>query len=174
VGDLWLTPAQVVVEHDDRPLVGRKTPEAAIEAIPIGDRGHRVRWSGDLDREHPDLGGPAPASIGLDVARPHEDAGQPRLEPIGVTQGWEVAPSVDESHLHGVLGVVEIAKDPVRNREKAITRARLVGSRLPAPFERDPMTPVDPRSLDGARDDDYGEDRPTIEDVVLDEIEPIE
>ena len=29
---------------------------------------------------------------------------------------------------------------------RAITRARLVGSRLPAPFERDPMTPVDMRT----------------------------
>ncbi len=37
--------------------------------------------------------------------------------------------------------VVEAADD-VRHRfgERAITRARLVGSRLPAPFERDPMT----------------------------------
>jgi DNA polymerase-4 len=45
--------------------------------------------------------------------------------------------------------VVEAA-DAVRHRygERAITRARLVGARLPAPFERDPMTPVDPRSMD--------------------------
>jgi DNA polymerase-4 len=42
------------------------------------------------------------------------------------------------------------AADAVRHRfgERAITRARLVGSRLPAPFEHDPMTPVDPRALD--------------------------
>ncbi len=49
--------------------------------------------------------------------------------------------------------VVE-AEDAVRHRygERAITRARLVGSRLPAPFERDPMTPVDPRSMDAPDD----------------------
>jgi DNA polymerase-4 len=48
------------------------------------------------------------------------------------------------------------AADAVRHRfgERAITRARLVGSRLPAPFERDPMTPVDPRSLEAAADDE--------------------
>jgi DNA polymerase-4 len=42
--------------------------------------------------------------------------------------------------------VVEAA-DEVRHRfgERAITRARLVGSRLPAPFERDPMTAVEAR-----------------------------
>ena len=39
------------------------------------------------------------------------------------------------------------AADAVRHRfgERAITRARLVGSRLPAPFERDPMSPVEAR-----------------------------
>ena len=43
--------------------------------------------------------------------------------------------------------VVE-ASDAVRHRfgERAITRARLVGSRLPAPFERDPMTAAEARS----------------------------
>jgi DNA polymerase IV len=47
------------------------------------------------------------------------------------------------------------AADEVRHRfgERAITRARLVGSRLPAPFERDPMTPVDLRSLDVTESD---------------------
>jgi DNA polymerase-4 len=42
--------------------------------------------------------------------------------------------------------VVEAA-DEVRHRfgERAITRARLVGARLPAPFERDPMTAVEAR-----------------------------
>jgi DNA polymerase IV len=49
--------------------------------------------------------------------------------------------------------VVEAA-DAVRHRygERAITRARLIGARLPAPFERDPMTPVDVRSLAVADD----------------------
>lgn len=44
--------------------------------------------------------------------------------------------------------VVEAA-DEVRHRfgERAITRARLVGSRLPAPFERDPMTAAEARSI---------------------------
>lgn len=47
-----------------------------------------------------------------------------------------------------------VAADEVRHRfgERAITRARLIGARLPAPFERDPMTPVDVRTLDEDRD----------------------
>src|SRR6185369_6531528 len=53
------------------------------------------------------------------------------------------------------------AADEVRHRfgERAITRARLVGARLPAPFERDPMTPVDPRSLEVADPDSDPADR---------------
>jgi DNA polymerase-4 len=65
------------------------------------------------------------------------------------------------------------AADAVRHRfgERAITRARLVGSRLPAPFERDPMTPVDPRSLDADDPADAGdavadEDRDRLDDTV--------
>jgi DNA polymerase-4 len=66
------------------------------------------------------------------------------------------------------------AADAVRHRfgERAITRARLVGSRLPAPFERDPMTPVDPRSLEGSMDDPEAdesnrsdEDRDSLDDT---------
>jgi DNA polymerase-4 len=66
------------------------------------------------------------------------------------------------------------AADAVRHRfgERAITRARLVGSRLPAPFERDPMTPVDPRLLDASTGDSEAdstnrseEDRDSLDDT---------
>ena len=66
------------------------------------------------------------------------------------------------------------AADEVRHRfgERAITRARLVGSRLPAPFERDPMQPVDPRVLEAEREvaDAATPDR----DDGIDQIEPID
>jgi DNA polymerase-4 len=67
------------------------------------------------------------------------------------------------------------AADEVRHRfgERAITRARLVGARLPAPFERDPMTPVDPRSLDAPTAEPG--DAPAVDDTDrIDEIEPID
>jgi DNA polymerase-4 len=69
------------------------------------------------------------------------------------------------------------AADAVRHRfgERAITRARLVGARLPAPFERDPMTPADVRTLDPEDDipdasgdevgDDIAEMDPGIEPI---------
>ena len=58
--------------------------------------------------------------------------------------------------------VVEAA-DAVRHRfgERAITRARLVGSRLPAPFEHDPMTAAEARSPRPAPEAD--DDTPSLD-----------
>ena len=89
----------------------------------------------------------------LDLARPEVRGKKIRL--LGVT-----ASGLGETDQLSLFGsddprrrrVVE-AEDLVRHRygDRAITRARLVRSRLPAPFERDPMTPVDMRTH--ARDD---------------------
>jgi DNA polymerase-4 len=87
----------------------------------------------------------------LELARPEVRGVRIRL--LGVTasglgesdQAVLFAAEADEPRRRRVIE----AADEVRHRfgERAITRARLVGSRLPAPFERDPMTPVDPRSI---------------------------
>ena len=84
----------------------------------------------------------------LELARPEVRGKKIRL--LGVT-----ASGLGEKDQLSLFGsdnprrrrVVE-AEDLVRHRygDRAITRARLVRSRLPAPFERDPMTPVDMRA----------------------------
>jgi DNA polymerase-4 len=69
------------------------------------------------------------------------------------------------------------AADAVRHRfgERAITRARLVGAHLPAPFERDPMTPADVRTLEIDPSSESLEDRdePMDRDS-LGDIDPVE
>ena len=97
----------------------------------------------------------------LELARPEVRGVRIRL--LGVTasglgepdQAVLFAAEADEPRRRKVVE----AADQVRHRfgERAITRARLIGSRLPAPFERDPMTSVDKRSI--AIDD--GSDEPT-------------
>jgi DNA polymerase IV len=115
----------------------------------------------------------------LDLARPEVRGLRIRL--LGVT-----ASGLGEREQLSLFDVddprerrVVQATDALRHRygERAVTRARLVGSRLPAPFERDPMTPVDARAFaaevttedppDAAPADDVGDDVPP-------EIEPIE
>jgi DNA polymerase-4 len=69
------------------------------------------------------------------------------------------------------------AADAVRRRygSKAVTRGRLVGAGLPAPFERDPRNPLDRRArgvptedVDSVRDVSDGRD--TLADTTLDDI----
>jgi len=117
----------------------------------------------------------------LELARPEVRGVRIRL--LGVTasglgepdQAVLFAAEADEPRRRRVIE----AADEVRHRfgERAITRARLVGSRLPAPFERDPMTPVDPRSMattngsdEAAPDGTAGEELDEIDP----EIEPID
>jgi len=84
----------------------------------------------------------------LELARPEVRGKKIRL--LGVTASGLAEP--DQLSLFAAddprrRRAVE-AEDLVRHRygDRAITRARLVRSRLPAPFERDPMTPVDMRT----------------------------
>lgn len=73
------------------------------------------------------------------------------------------------------------AADAVRRRygSEAVTRARLVGSRLPAPFERDPRNPLDRRArgvpTDSADDAvDTADGRDNLADTDVDDIPPDE
>ena len=113
----------------------------------------------------------------LELARPEVRGLRIRL--LGVTASGLGEPdqivlfAADEPRSRRVVE----AADEVRHRfgEQAITRARLVGARLPAPFERDPMTSVEARgdrtdSVDDGRADtgrplDSGDDRDNLDDT---------
>ena len=71
------------------------------------------------------------------------------------------------------------AADALRRRygEGAVTRGRLVGARLPAPFERDPRNPLDRRArgapMEGPDPDpDAAGDRDSLGDTAMDDIPP--
>jgi DNA polymerase-4 len=113
----------------------------------------------------------------LELARPEVRGKKIRL--LGVTASGLAEP--DQLSLFAAddprrRRAVE-AEDLVRHRygDRAITRARLVRSRLPAPFERDPMTPVDMRTharaeavADGPASIEPGEEPdPIVDDDVL-------
>jgi DNA polymerase-4 len=85
----------------------------------------------------------------LELARPETRGMRVRL--LGVT-----ASNFGEAGQLGLFGLEDVrrrraveAADAIRRRfgERAVTRARLLGTGLPAPFERDPMTPIDRRGL---------------------------
>ena len=70
------------------------------------------------------------------------------------------------------------AADAVRRRygEDAVTRARLLGTGLPAPFERDPRNPLDRRARGMPTDPDAAAGEPSSRDTLavtdLDDIPP--
>jgi DNA polymerase-4 len=68
------------------------------------------------------------------------------------------------------------AADAVRHRfgERAITRARLVGSRLPAPFERDPISPAEARGPRAAQAGSEADDEAPDAVGDTDELDPVD
>jgi DNA polymerase-4 len=103
--------------------------------------------------------------IALDLARPEVRGIRVRLLGVGTSNFGEPA----QMGMFGTDGssgaegrearrrrAIE-ASDEIRRRygHRAVTRGRLVGTGLPAPFERDPMSPTDRRTL-GQADDAAG------------------
>jgi DNA polymerase-4 len=118
----------------------------------------------------------------LDLARPEVRGIRVRL--LGVT-----ASNLGEREQLGLFEAAEPrrrqaieAADAVRRRygERSVTRARLLGTGLPAPFERDPRNPLDRRAR-GVRADPAdavadpagtGSERDTLAGTDVDEIPP--
>jgi DNA polymerase-4 len=115
----------------------------------------------------------------LDLARPEVRGIRVRL--LGVTasnlgerEQLGLFPTDDPRHRAAIE-----AADALRRRygEGAVTRGRLVGARLPAPFERDPRNPLDPRArgvpVEGpGPDPDAAGDRDSLGDTDLDDSPP--
>ena len=115
----------------------------------------------------------------LELARPEVRGIRVRL--LGVTasnlgerEQLGLFPADDPRHRAAIE-----AADALRRRygEGAVTRGRLVGARLPAPFERDPRNPLDRRArgvpVEGPEPDpDAAADRDSLGDTDLDDIPP--
>ena len=114
--------------------------------------------------------------VALELARPEVRGIRVRL--LGVTasnlgerEQLGLFPSDDPRHRAAIE-----AADALRRRygEGAVTRGRLVGARLPAPFERDPRNPLDRRArgtpAEGQEPDpDAAADRDSLGDTDLDD-----
>jgi hypothetical protein len=121
----------------------------------------------------------------LELARPEVRGIRVRL--LGVT-----ASNLGEREQMALFEPIEPRKrraveaaDAVRRKygERSVTRARLLRTGLPAPFERDPRNPIDRRARGVAADADGGPggapadadesvDRDTLGDTEVDEIPP--
>jgi DNA polymerase-4 len=128
---------------------------AGTVAVKIRDSGFRTITRQRTLAEPTDMTGPIYATA-LELARPEIRGMRVRL--LGVT-----ASNLGEREQLALFEVGEPrhrraveAADAVRRRygEGAVTRARLLGAGLPAPFERDPRNPLDRRARGVATETD--------------------
>jgi DNA polymerase-4 len=148
-------------------------------AVKIRDSGFRTITRQRTLAEPTDLTGPIYATA-LELARPEIRGMRVRL--LGVTasnlgerEQLSLFASGEPRHRRAIE-----AADALRRRygEGAVTRARLLGAGLPAPFERDPRNPLDRRARgvpvdsDGAASGDASRDNQA--DTTLDDIPPDE
>jgi DNA polymerase-4 len=151
---------------------------ASTIAVKVRDSSFRTITRQRTLRQPTDLTEPIYRTA-LELARPEVRGIRVRL--LGVTasnlgerEQLGLFPEEDPRHRRAIE-----AADTIRRRygSRAVTRARLVGSGLPAPFERDPRNPLDRRArgVDGGAGDadpepDSGRD--SLTDMDLDDIPP--
>jgi len=59
-----------------------------------------------------------------------DDAVEPRIEPVRIAEPAQITPGDHQRVLQGILGSVDVAQDPLRQREQAIhARAKQVDER---------------------------------------------
>ena len=130
LGDLDQGQSHVVMEDEDCSLLGRQSPEAALELVAIGNRQELVVCRRPVDRQDSDAHRPAAIPARLPITGVDEQAMEPRVEPVSVPQRWQLSPGEYQGLLDGIFGKAAIAKDPIRDREESIPspRARLANA----------------------------------------------
>lgn len=107
------------VQNENRALLDGQPPVAALDLVAIGKVGgpvaHRRRARVERVNEEP----ATTVSIGFPITRPDDEAMDPCLPCVGITQGADVSPGRDERFLDRILGAVRIPKDERRDPVQA-------------------------------------------------------
>ena len=74
----------VVMEHEERPLIGRQPPEPAFELVPVGKSEHVVGSRRSFDRENPQVRRPPTLARRVVDAFMDDEAMEPRIEPVRI------------------------------------------------------------------------------------------
>ena len=108
------------MEDEDGALPDGEPPEGPLEQVAVVHGQVVVGAVRALDGKDPRALVPPLATPGLGVARVGEDAVEPRFEAGRVAQGSKLGPGRDQGGLDGVLGQVDIAEDPHRDRQASV------------------------------------------------------
>jgi hypothetical protein len=113
-------------------LLGGESTESPLELVPIGDVQEVVVGGRDIDRQGAKVRDATAIAHRLREAGTDDESMEPRVESVRIAEPWKVAPGDHERFLQGILGPIDVAKDPLGERVEAVaTAADQVGIRLP-------------------------------------------
>src|SRR5439155_10870578 len=102
------------------------------ELIPVGNRQEVVGRRRDVDRQGAEIRDPAAIARRFGKTGADDEAVEPRVESVRIAEPGQVTPGDHQRFLQGILGPIDVAKDPLRERVEAVTTAPdQVGIRLP-------------------------------------------
>ena len=73
-----------------------------------------------VDRQDPKVRRPVPLAHGLGDTDIDQETLQPRVETVRIAEAPQVTPGDHQRVLEGILGPIDIAKDPLRDREEPV------------------------------------------------------
>jgi putative Mg2+ transporter-C (MgtC) family protein len=150
LGDLGRLEPGEVTQHENCALLGIQSTETALQLIPVGHGQVLVRTGRKIGWEHAKVGDDATLAHRFTNTGSDDETVQPRVEPFRIAESGQITPGDHQRVLYGILGSVDIAEDPLRDREEPITaRANQVGVCLPipAPCRLDEIAIHGPRPL---------------------------
>ena len=123
LGDLAGLVAHEVAEHEDRPFVGGEPPKATVELVAIGHAEELVGTRWVVDGEHMEVRRSPSLAAGLGDADVREEPVDPGIEAIGIAEVRQVTPGDHERILKGILRSIDVAEDPIGDREETVATA---------------------------------------------------
>ena len=109
---------------------GVEATEAPVELIPVVDVEKVVAGHREVERQDVEVRDPAAFALCLGEAGANDQPMQPGVEAVRIAESGQVTPGDHQRFLNGILGPVDVAEDPVGEREEAIaTDADQVGIR---------------------------------------------
>ena len=132
VGNLRQVSILEMAQHEQRSLLRCQSMEAPLELVPVGDVQEVVAGGRHLDGQDAKVLEAAALARRLHEAGADDEAMEPRVESVRIAEPGQVTPGDHQRFLQSVLGPIDVAEDPLRERVEAIaTRADQVGIGLP-------------------------------------------
>ena len=120
LGDRGRLVSEVVTQYEDRTLFRLQSAERAIHDVAIHDARELVARGVIGQLEDLELGVPATVSPRVLDAHVREHALEPEVEPVRIAEVRQVTPGDHQRVLKGILGPVDITKDPAGDPVQAI------------------------------------------------------